>query len=118
MLEAAFQRAWRPPSGVRGWFSTVDHKQISIRYAFTAFGFLFLSGTEGILLRVQLTTPQSQLLGPELYNEIFSTHGTTMVFFFAIPIMQAAAGYLIPLMIGTRNVIFPRLLAFSYWTYL
>ena len=69
-------------------------------------------------MRLQLARPEANLIGPDLYNQIFTMHGTTMMFLFAVPVMEGMAIYLVPLMIGTRNVAFPRLNAFGYWVYL
>ena len=69
-------------------------------------------------MRLQLARPDNTLIGPDLYNQLFTMHGTTMMFLFAVPVMEAMAVYLVPLMVGTRNIAFPRLNAFSYWIYL
>src|SRR4051812_17957469 len=84
----------------------------------TAFFFLCLAGLAAMLMRLQLARPDSRLVGPDLYNQLFTMHGTTMMFLFAVPVMEAFAVYLVPLMVGTRNIAFPRLNAFSYWVYL
>jgi len=112
------ERTWRGPSGIWGWVATVDHKQIGLRYIKTAFFFFFLSGLLALTMRLSLAFPQWHLLGPDLYNQFFTTHGTAMMFLFAVPVMQAFALYLVPLMIGTRNLAFPRLNAYGYFTYL
>ncbi|TPN90030.1 cbb3-type cytochrome c oxidase subunit I, partial [Mesorhizobium sp. B1-1-5] len=110
--------AWRTPNGLYGWLVTVDHKLIARRYMVTAFLFLALAGLSALAMRFQLATPEARHIGPDLYNQLFTMHGTTMMFLFAVPVMEAFAIYLVPLMIGTRNVAFPRLNAFSYWVYL
>ncbi|MCA0015765.1 cytochrome c oxidase subunit I [Mesorhizobium sp. B292B1B] len=110
--------AWRTPNGLYGWLVTVDHKLIGRRYMVTAFLFLALAGLSALAMRFQLATPEARHIGPDLYNQLFTMHGTTMMFLFAVPVMEAFAIYLVPLMIGTRNVAFPRLNAFSYWVYL
>ena len=115
---AALQRTWRARPGFLGWLSSVDHKSIGKRYIVTAVVFLILGGLEAGLMRMQLSRPESSLIGPDLYNQIFSMHGTTMMFLFAVPVMTAMGIYFVPLMVGTRNIAFPRLAAFSYWTYL
>ncbi|MEA2940302.1 MAG: cytochrome c oxidase subunit [Bradyrhizobium sp.] len=117
-LEAALAETWRTPSGLWGALATVDHKIIGQRYIFTAFAFLALGGVLAILMRVQLAQPEARVLGPDRYNQIFTMHGANMMFLFAVPVMEAVAVYLVPLMVGTRNIAFPRLNAFSYWMYL
>src|ERR1700712_2170240 len=109
---------WRTPAGFWGALSTVDHKIIGRRYIITAFAFLALGGVLAVLMRWQLATPEARLLSPDLYNQVFTMHGTNMMFLFAVPVMEAMAVYLVPLMLGTRNIAFPRLNAFSYWMYL
>ena len=111
-------RTWRTPPGFIGWLSSVDHKSVARRYIFTAFVFFLLGGIEAAVMRAQLSRPENQLLGPDVYNQYFSMHGTTMMFLFAVPIMTALGIYLVPLMIGTRNICFPRLNALGYWTFL
>ncbi|MBZ9673942.1 cytochrome c oxidase subunit I [Mesorhizobium sp. ESP7-2] len=110
-------RAWRTPPGIIGALSSVDHKVIARRYLITAFFFLCLGGLNAVAMRVQLSGPQRGLIGPDLYNQLFTMHGVTMMFLFAVPIMQATGIYLVPLMVGTRNIAFPRLNAFGYWIY-
>jgi cytochrome c oxidase subunit 1 len=117
-LEAALAETWRTPSGLWGALATVDHKIIGRRYIFTAFAFLALGGVLAILMRLQLAQPEARVLGPDRYNQIFTMHGANMMFLFAVPVMEAVAVYLVPLMVGTRNIGFPRLNAFSYWMYL
>jgi cytochrome c oxidase subunit 1 len=117
-LERALTRTWSTPSGIVGWFSTVDHKVIGRRYIVTAFVFLALGGLAAITMRLQLAWPENRLIDPDLYNQLFTMHGTTMMFLFAVPVMEAFAVYLVPLMVGTRNIAFPRLNAFSYYVYL
>ncbi|RWE44503.1 MAG: cytochrome c oxidase subunit I [Mesorhizobium sp.] len=109
---------WSTPSGLWGALSTVDHKIIGRRYVTTAFVFLALGGVLSLLIRLQLAQPEARFIGPDRYNQIFTMHGTNMMFLFAVPVMQAMAIYLVPLMVGTRNIAFPRLNAFSYWVYL
>lgn len=117
-LDAALRRIWGRWPGFYGWLTTVDHKEIGRRYIVTAFVFLFLGGLNAMAMRAQLAQPESTLLGPDLYNQIFTMHGTTMMFLFAVPVMEAFAVFLVPLLVGTRNIAFPRLNAFSYWVYL
>jgi cytochrome c oxidase subunit 1 len=114
----ALDRAWRPRPGIAGWLSVTTHQQIGLRYIKTAFFFLLLGGIEALLMRLQLAFPNNTLLGPFRYNQIFTMHGTTMMFLFAVPMMEGVGVCLVPLMVGTRNVAFPRLNAFGYWMYL
>jgi heme/copper-type cytochrome/quinol oxidase subunit 1 len=117
-LEAQLNRIWGTPSGLWGWLAAVDHKMIGRRYVVTAIVFLFLGGLSALLMRLQLGAPENKLVGPDLYNQLFTMHGSTMMFLFAVPILETIGVYLVPLMIGTRTVAFPRLNAFSYWVYL
>ena len=110
-------RTWRD-RGFVGWLTSVDHKSIGKRYIATAFVFFALAGVLALLMRTQLARPESGLLDPDRYNQLFTVHGTTMMFLFAVPVMQAMGLYFVPLMVGTRNVAFPRLNALGYWTYL
>jgi cytochrome c oxidase subunit 1 len=114
----ALDRAWRRSPGITGWLSVTTHQQIGLRYIKTAFFFLLLGGLEALLMRLQLAFPNNTLLGPFRYNQIFTMHGTTMMFLFAVPVMEGVGVCLVPLMVGTRNVAFPRLNAFGYWMYL
>jgi cytochrome c oxidase subunit I+III len=117
-IVAALERTWRPRSGLWGWITSVDHKSIAKRYVATAFLWFLLAGVNAALMRLQLARPESNLLGPDAYNQTFTVHGTAMMFLFAVPIMTAVALYLVPLMVGTRDVVYPRLNAFGYWTFL
>jgi cytochrome c oxidase subunit I+III len=109
---------WRNKPGLWGWLTSVNHKSIAIRSIITAFGFFALGGIEAALIRAQLARPENALIGPDRYNQLFTVHGSTMMFLFAVPMVQSIALYLVPMMVGTRNVAFPRLNAFGYWTYL
>src|SRR4051794_2752105 len=111
-------RTWGSRPGIIGWFTTVDHKVIGRRYIVTAFVFLLLGGILSAVMRAQLARPDSGLISPDLYNQLFTMHGANMMFLFAVPVMEAVAVYIVPLMVGTRNIAFPRLNAFSYWIYL
>jgi cytochrome c oxidase subunit 1 len=105
-------------SGLWGWITTVDHKKIGILYGITAFGFFLIGGTEALLIRLQLARPDQALVNAEQYNELFTMHGITMIFLVVMPLSAAFFNYLLPLMIGARDVVFPRLNAFSYWAFL
>src|SRR2546423_1133403 len=112
------ERTWARPRGLRGWFTDTDHKAIAMRYIVTAFVFFIFGGIEAALMRLQLARPNNHFLNPDQYNQIFTVHGTTMMFLFAVPIMTAMGIYLIPLMIGARDVAFPRLNLYGYFVYL
>jgi cytochrome c oxidase subunit 1 len=117
-LEARLQRTWRRPPGILGWLATVDHKEIGRRYIITALLFLALGGVLALVMRLQLARPDNTLVSAQRYNELFTMHGSTMMFLFAVPVMEGVAVYIIPLMLGTRSTAFPRLNAFSYFMYL
>lgn len=127
MVRAPEMKAEKGRAGIRGsrrhrkacgWFATVDHKQLGIRYLVTAFIFLAMGGLEALLMRLQLARSDMALLSPEEYNQMFTLHGATIIFWYASPILSGFAVYLVPLMIGARDMAFPRLNAFTYWTYL
>lgn len=117
-LRARLHAIWATEPGWKGWFTTVDHKEIGIRYIITAFVLLALGGIEALVIRLQLAGPDLNLLTPEQYNEFFSTHGMTMIFLYASPVLSGFSNYLWPLLLGSRDMAFPRLNAFSYWVYL
>ncbi|MGN6816524.1 MAG: cytochrome c oxidase subunit I, partial [Solirubrobacterales bacterium] len=113
------ERIWKESPGVLGWLTTVDHKRIGILYFFTSLFFFGAGGVEALAIRTQLIGPNQSTLDPATFNEMMSTHGTTMIFFFVVPMSLGAFGnYLIPLMIGARDMAFPRLNALSYWIFL
>ena len=109
---------WGHPRGILGWLSLTTHQAIGKRYMVTAFLFLLLGGIEALLMRFQLARSNNTLLSADLYNQLFTVHGSTMMFLFAVPMMEGMGVYFVPLMLGTRNVAFPRLNAFGYWMYL
>ena len=113
-----FERIWSQPTGLIGVLRTIDNIPIAQRYLATSFGFFLIGGLLAALMRIQLGTPDNTFLDAETYNQIFTMHGTTMMFLFVIPFVEALATYLLPLMLGTRDLPFPRLTALSYWTYL
>src|SRR3954447_3135826 len=120
--EASLRRwlaqTWATPRGIIGALSSVDHNVVAPRYIITAFVFLCLGALNAVAMRIQLSGPERGLIGPDRYSQVFTMHGVTMMFLFAVPMVQATGIYLVPLMIGTRNIAFPRLNAFSYWIYL
>ena len=107
-----------PHDGWTSWFTTTDHKKIGIMYLYTVLVFFVLGGVEALLIRVQLGAPENTLVTPEVYNQLFTMHGTTMIFLVVVPVWAGFANYLLPLMIGARDVAFPRLNAWSYWMFL
>jgi cytochrome c oxidase subunit 1 len=114
-------RFLRRPTSTRGlwsWLTTIDHKKIGILYIATAFAFFVIGGIEALLLRIQLGSPENTFLSADAYNQVFTMHGTTMIFLVVMPLSAGLANYLIPLMIGARDVAFPRLNAFGYWVFL
>tara|TARA_Y100000590_G_scaffold94964_1_gene107621 strand:- start:1334 stop:3280 length:1947 start_codon:yes stop_codon:yes gene_type:complete len=104
--------------GIAGWLVTVDHKRIGILYGVTAFIFFMVGGLEALVMRWQLARPEMTAVTPEVYNQMFTMHGTTMIFLAIMPLGAAFFNFIIPLQIGARDVAFPRLNAFSYWTFL
>src|SRR4051812_10391752 len=100
-------RTWRRPPGFMGWLTSTDHKEIGLRYIKTAFGFFVLAGLLALGMRTQLFLPKNTFLTNDLYNQFFTTHGTAMMFLFAVPVMEGMGLYFVPLMVGTRNVSFP-----------
>lgn len=104
--------------GLVGWLSTVDHKRIGKRYLVTALAFLVVGGLEALVMRLQLSKPNATVLTPEGYNRMLTMHGITMILWYAQPILSAFGNYLIPMQIGARDMAYPRLNAFSYWTFL
>jgi cytochrome c oxidase subunit 1 len=97
------------------WVTTVDHKKLGIMYILYALGFLVIGGIEATIMRIQLIVPHNHFVSPQVFNRMFTMHGTTMIFFVAMPIMFGFGNYLVPLMIGTRDMAFPRLNAWSFW---
>ena len=106
------------PTGVWSWLTTIDHKRIGILYGVTAFILFLTGGMEALYMRVQLARPEQEFVSPEVFNQLFTMHGTTMIFLAIMPMGAAFFNFLIPLQIGARDVAFPRLNAFSYWMFL
>ncbi len=104
--------------GIYRWVTTVDHKDIGLLYIGTSLIFFLLAGVESVLMRIQLATPNEHVLDPQTYNELFTLHGTTMIFLLGMPVLIGVANYFVPLMIGARDMAFPRLNALSYWLFL
>ncbi|MDR5754150.1 cytochrome c oxidase subunit I [Caballeronia sp. LZ024] len=112
------QRLWETGPGWRGWLSTVDHKSIGLRYLVTAFVFLLMGGVEALIMRVQLARPDATVLTPAQYSQLFTMHGVTMIFLYALPVLSGFSNYVWPLVLGARDMAFPRLNALSYWLFL
>ncbi|MGH3025073.1 MAG: cytochrome c oxidase subunit I [Gaiellaceae bacterium] len=111
-------RMWEERPGILGWLTTTDHKRIGLLYFWTTLVFFGAGGIEALIIRTQLAQPNSHLVSPSTYDELFTMHGTTMIFFFIIPMTTGAFGnYLLPLMIGARDMAFPRMNALSYWIF-
>jgi cytochrome c oxidase subunit 1/cytochrome c oxidase subunit I+III len=117
-LAEKLKKLWETEPGIAGFFSTVDHKEIGIRYIITAFAFLIAGGLEAALMRWQLAWPGRHALTPEQYDQLFTTHGMTMIFLYAGPVLSGFSNYLWPLLLGARDMALPRLNALSYWIYL
>jgi cytochrome c oxidase subunit I len=109
------RRAEREARGWTSWITTTDHKRIGIMYMVTTFVFFCLGGVEALMIRLQLGAPNNTLVTPETYNQLFTMHGTTMIFLFVVPMMAGLANYFIPLMVGARDMAYPRLNALSFW---
>lgn len=105
-------------NGLLQWISSIDHKQIGIMYLWSALLFLLTGVTEALLMRIQLGSPQNTFLSPEAYNQIFTMHGTTMIFLVLTPMLVGISTYFLPLMIGANDMAYPRLNAFSFWIFL
>jgi cytochrome c oxidase subunit I+III len=112
------EKIWEAPPGIRGILSTVDHKTIGKRYLVTAFAFLIAGGIEAAVMRMQLAQPGQNILTPEQYNQLFTMHGVSMIFLYALPVLSGFSNYFWPLMIGSRDMAYPRVNAVSYWIYL
>ncbi|MBT8212209.1 MAG: cbb3-type cytochrome c oxidase subunit I, partial [Acidimicrobiia bacterium] len=106
------------PTGLWSWVTTVDHKRIGILYALTALVFFVVGGLEALFIRLQLASPNAEVLSADAYNQLFTMHGLTRVFMVVMPIAAAFSNYFLPIMLGARDVAFPRLNAFSYWVFL
>src|SRR2546429_7847574 len=111
----AADRVQPEPRGWTSWVTTTDHKRIGILYMVTTFVFFCLGGVEALMMRLQLGSPNNTVVTPQVYNQLFTMHGSTMIFLFVVPMMAGLANYFVPLMIGARDMAFPRLNALSYW---
>ncbi|SDY87196.1 cytochrome c oxidase subunit I [Citreimonas salinaria] len=115
---AELERTWLSPPGFLGWFTHVNHTSIGLRFLITSLVFFMLAGLLGLAMRMQLLSPLNGFLDPDTYNQVMTVHGTAMMFLFAIPAMEGIGIYLVPLMVGARDMAFPRLNAFGYYVYL
>ena len=111
------ERTWDDGHGFVAWFRQVHHTTIGRRYIITGFIFFLLGGVLAALMRIQLAKPENHFLSPDFYNQVFTMHGSTMMFLFAVPIMEAFGIFMVPLMMGNRNICFPRLNAYSFYLY-
>ena len=100
---------------LHAWVTTVDHKRIGLMYILFALVFLVIAGLEALVIRIQLMYPHNDFVSPQVFNRMFTMHGTTMIFFVAMPILFGFGNYLVPLMIGARDMAFPRLNALGFW---
>ncbi len=105
-------------SGLWSWLTTIDHKRIGVLYGVTAFAFFLIGGLEALIIRTQLIRPNNDIVSADRYNQLFTMHGTTMIFLAIMPLSSAFFNFVVPLQIGARDVAFPRLNAFSFWTFL
>jgi heme/copper-type cytochrome/quinol oxidase subunit 1 len=111
------RRIWSRPKGLAA-VTVINNNYIGILYVGAAFLFFVLGGILALLMRAQLAVPQNDLIGPELYNQLFTMHGTIMMFLFAVPAVEAMGILLLPNMLGARDLPFPRLSAYAFWAYL
>jgi cytochrome c oxidase subunit I+III len=113
-----FTQTWDSPPGLAGWLATVNNRPLGVRYMVTSLAFFFAGVILAMVMRTQLAVPDNHLLTPDAYNGVFTMHGSTMLYLFAVPFIEGLGLYLIPLLIGSRDVAFPRLTNFGYWLYL
>ncbi|TXG86994.1 MAG: cytochrome c oxidase subunit I [Thermomicrobiales bacterium] len=116
--QSVAQPITKPNTGIWSWITTIDHKRIGLMYGVSAFLFLLIGGLEALVIRAQLAKPENDLVSAQRYNELFTMHGTTMIFLALMPMTSAFFNYIMPLQIGARDVAFPRLNAFSFWVFL
>ena len=113
----ALTRIWASDPGMKGWFTTVNHTDLGRMFLTVAVFFFLAGGVLAMLIRAQLASPRSAFVGPDIYNQLFTMHGTLMMFLFAIPLFEGLAVYLLPKILGTRDLAFPRLTAYGFWCY-
>ena len=112
-----FERTWQSQPGLLGWLAEVNNQQLGKRFMLTACGFFMLGGVLALIMRLQLAVPENDLIDPQAFNQLFTMHGSTMMYLFAVPFLEGLGLYMLPLILGSRDVAFPRLTAFSFWTY-
>jgi cytochrome c oxidase subunit I+III len=110
-------KVWSRPEGFIGWLSAVNHKAVGLRFMVTAIVMFLAAGVLALIMRIQLAWPQLNIISPDAYNQFFTMHGVTMMLLFAVPMLEGLGMYFVPLMIGSRDMAFPRLNAFGYWVY-
>lgn len=115
---AAFRATYESPRGIGGWLAEVNNQPLGKRFLVAAFVFFLLGGLLGLLIRIQLAVSDNNFMGPQVYNNLFTMHGSTMMYLFAVPFLEGLALYILPAMLGSRDVVYPRLTAFGLWTYL
>ncbi len=113
-----FEGSWRVPRGFAGWFATVNNSDLGARYMVTSLGFFAAAGVMALFMRLQLSVPENTFLDPETYNQLFTMHGSTMMYLFVVPFLEGLANFILPQMLGARDLAYPRLTAFGYWLYL
>src|SRR3954470_12318470 len=114
---AELESDWGERPSLHSWFSTVDYKRIGRRYMVTAGVFFMIAGIDAMIMRTQLARPNATILSPEEYDQLFTMHGTAMIFLFSTPMFFGFGNFLVPLMIGARDMALPRLTAFGYWVF-
>ena len=117
-MSTRFEETWASPSGFPGFFAEVNNRPLGNRFMITAVIFFMIGGAMALLMRLQLAVSDNDLIGPEVYNQLFTMHGSTMMYLFAVPFIEGLALNLVPILIGSRDAAFPRLSAFGYWCYL
>jgi cytochrome c oxidase subunit I+III len=117
-LHAALAKTWYSPTGFPAWCSEVNNRPLGVRFMVTAFGFFLIGGMLTLLIRIQLFMPNNTFLSPNTFNQLFTMHGSTMMYLFAVPFLEGLALYMLPQLIGSRDVAYPRLTALGYWCYL
>jgi cytochrome c oxidase subunit I+III len=118
VYEQQLERMWQPRPGVLGWLMTTDHKRIGLLYFWTTLAFFAAGGVEALFIRTQLIAPNRNIVSPSTFDQLFTVHGLTMIFWFIIPMTTGAFGnYLLPLMLGARDMAFPRMNALSFWIF-
>jgi cytochrome c oxidase subunit I+III len=117
-LHAALAETWYSPTGFPAWCSEVNNRPLGVRFMVTSFAFFLIGGILTLLMRIQLMVPNNTFLSPQTFNQLFTMHGSTMMYLFAVPFLEGLALYMLPQMIGSRDVAYPRLTALGYWCYL